>query len=94
MPCGAAAAACNDESSSDSISESNFLLPSMRGFKLASLNITSLVYHIDELRVFLASNRVDVLAINETRLDSNIMDSEVHIPGYEIIRRDRCINGI
>ncbi len=76
-----------------SISESNFLLPSMRGFKLASLNITSLVYHIDELRVFLASNRVDVLAINETRLDSNIMDSEVHIPGYEIIRRDRCING-
>ena len=65
----------------------------MRGLKLASLNITSLVNHIDELRVFLARNRVDVLAINETRLDANIMDSEVYIPGYEIIRRDRCING-
>ena len=93
MPCGATAAACNDEIFSDTVSESNYLLPNTRGFKLASLNITSLVNHIDELRVFIAGNRVDVLAINETGLDSNIIDSEVHIPGYEIIRRDRYING-
>ena len=85
MPCWTTAAASNDEIFSDTISESNYLLTNTRGFKLASLNITSLVNHIDELRVFIFSNRVDVLAINETRLDSNIMDSEVHIPRYEII---------
>ena len=61
MPCGTIAAACNDEIFSDTISESNYLLPNTREFKLASLNITSLVNHIDELRVFIASNRVDVL---------------------------------
>ena len=44
-----------------------FFLPSTRGFKLASLNITSLPKHIDELRVLLADSPVDVLSINETR---------------------------
>ena len=55
---------------------------------MASLNIISLSKHIDELRVFLAANTIDVLAINKTRLDSSIHDREVHIPGYEIVRRD------
>ena len=70
-------------------SDSCTFLPSKRGFKMASLNITSLPKHIDELRVFLAASTIDILAINETRLDSSIHDNEVHIPGYEIVRRDR-----
>ena len=41
----------------------------VRGFKLANLNITSLPNHIDELRVLLADKPIDVLSINETRLD-------------------------
>ena len=55
--------------------------------------ITSLPKHIDELRVFLAASTIDILAINETRLDSSIHDNEVHIPDYEIVRRDRSFNG-
>ena len=31
----------------------------------------------------------DILTLNETRLDSSILDSEVQIPGYDIIRSDR-----
>ena len=31
--------------------------------------------------------------LNETRLDSTVSDSEVHIHGYEIVRRDRDSNG-
>ena len=69
------------------------ILPSSRGFKLVNLNITSLVKHIDELRILLADTPVDVLSINETRLDDSVKDSDVYIPGYEIIRRDREING-
>ena len=78
---------------SDPPRESNFFLPKSRGFKLALLNITSLIKHIDELRILLDSNPVDVLAINETRLDSTINDCEVYISGYDIIRRDRNVNG-
>ena len=56
---------------------------------MASLNFTCLPKHIDELRDFLAASTIDILAINETRLDSSIHDNEVHIPGYEIVRRNR-----
>lgn len=62
-------------------------------FKLASLNINSLLAHIEELRVLLADLPIDVLAINETKLDSAVNDNEVYIPGYEIIRSDRYFNG-
>jgi exonuclease III len=35
----------------------------------------------------------DILAINETKLDSSISDSEIYIHGYTIIRKDRNRNG-
>ena len=60
---------------------------------MASLNTARLPKHIDELRVFLADGIIDILVINETRLDSSIHDNEVHILGYEIVRRDRSFNG-
>ena len=70
----------------------NFL-PAKRGFKMACLNINSLVKHVDELRVLLAEFSIDILAINETKLDESINSSELHISGYEFIRRDRNRNG-
>jgi hypothetical protein len=36
---------------------------------------------------------IDIISINETKLDSSIKDNEVCIPGYEIVRKDRKING-
>ena len=71
----------------------NNLLPTKRGFKMASLNITSLTKHIDELRILLANYPLDVISINETRLDQGILNSEIYIPGYKIVRRDRNRNG-
>jgi exonuclease III len=58
---------------------------------MASLNINSLVAHIDELRVYV--NKIDIMYINETKLDSSVKDHEVCLPGYAIIRRNRSING-
>ena len=75
-----------------SLNRLNLILPK-RSEEISIKNITSLVKHIDELRVFLASNEIDVLAINETRLDATISDNEVHIHGYEIVRRDRKLSG-
>ena len=55
--------------------------------------MTSFPNHIDELRVLLADKPIDVLSINETRLDDLVADSDVYISRYEIVRRDRSING-
>ena len=87
------AAGKNNVMEENSNYSSSAFLPSMRGFKLASLNIASLPKHIDELRVLLSDNPLDILSINETRLDDSVSDDEVYIPGYDIIRRDREHNG-
>ena len=60
---------------------------------IACLNINSLVAHIDELRIFIDSEKIDILCINETKLDQTISDHEVCLPGFDIIRRDRSVNG-
>ena len=46
---------------------------------MAALNVRSLIKHIDELRILLAASPIDVLAINESWLDSSICDNEVSI---------------
>ena len=77
-----------------SVSEPSSLLPSRHGFKLASLNINKLTTHIDELRILLAYNEIDVLSINETKLNETITDNDVNIPGYTIVRRDRIFETV
>ena len=56
-----------------------------KGLVMASLNVNSLLAHIDELKIFTSANEIDVLIINETKLDSTIENQEVNLPGYEII---------
>jgi len=38
-------------------------------------------------------SKIDILAINEWKLDDTINDQEVYITGFKIVRRDRQING-
>ena len=64
-----------------------------RGLKIASLNVNSLRKHIDEIRTMLGNYLFDVFAINESKIDSTILDSEINIPGYNIIRKDRNTHG-
>ena len=65
----------------------------MRGFKIAFLNICSLTCHYDELCVFMEDRAIDILGLNETRLDNTIADSQIDIEGYDILRRDRIRKG-
>ena len=71
----------------------NLNIPCHRGLTMANLNINSLVRHIDELRIFMSSTKIDILCINETKCDSSISDHEVCLPGFELVRRDRSVNG-
>ena len=45
------------------------------------------------VRIFVTDSKIDRLAINETKLDSSIGDSEISLPGFEVVRRDRPVNG-
>ena len=40
----------------------------------------------------MSSSKLDVLAINETELDSYISDSEINLPVFDVARRDRTVN--
>ena len=60
---------------------------------MACLNINGLLCHADNLRLFLSTTNIDILAVNETKLDNSILNDEVHIPGFDIVRKDRAVNG-
>ena len=61
----------------------------MRGLKIVTFNIVSLLKHIDELQIAVAHNKIDILAINGTRLDSTISDKSIALSGYKVFRKDR-----
>ena len=57
------------------------------------MNINSLLKQIDELRVLLANSSIDILAINESKIDDSIHDNEINIVGYIMVRNDRNRSG-
>lgn len=60
---------------------------------MAALNIASLPKYIDELRNYMTSRPIDILAINETRLDFSFPNTAISIPGYSLERMDCNRNG-
>ena len=56
---------------------------------MANLNINSLLKSIDQLRIIMQNSSIDILAINETKIDHSVSDDEISIPGYYHIRKDR-----
>ena len=69
------------------------IYPNFKGFTIGQLNITSLIKHIEELRIFINKTSFDLVCINETRLDQTIKNSEVELQGYDLVRRDRNRHG-
>ena len=74
-------------------STNNNCIPSKGGFKLPSLNVNKLLTHIDEIRILLVDKCLDVLAIQETKLDVSNKNSHFFICGYKLIRRERLRDG-
>ena len=64
-----------------------------RGLHFCHLNINSLLSKIDELRDIINYIRPAILDITESKLDSSVMNAEVSIKGYSIIRNDRNRSG-
>jgi hypothetical protein len=51
-------------------------IPYNRGMVMATLDISSLIAHIDELRAYINISKIDIMRINETTLDSSVKDHE------------------
>lgn len=57
--------------------------------RIAHINVRSLTQNFNNFRQHVLSNDLDVVAVSETWLGDNILDTAVHLDGYSIIRRDR-----
>ena len=64
-----------------------------KGLRIFHLNIHSLRYKLDELRLFCDKHKPHILALNETWLDESFTDEELSLQGYNIMRRDRNRDG-
>ena len=85
----------NDDISGDSTGLSDdsvsFLVSDALG--LFYCNSRSLLPKIDELRCIAATTTPNIIAVVETWLDSDILESELTIPGYIMFRNDRSRHG-
>ena len=68
-------------------------MKSNKEFKMANLNINSLLKYIDELILRnYGKTPFDILSINEAKIDHRVSGSEISIAGYNIVRKDRNIH--
>ena len=64
-----------------------------RGLHFVHININSLLPKIDEIRSFAQQTNVSVIGITETKLDNSVLDAEIKIDGYDLMRWDRNRHG-
>ena len=64
-----------------------------RGLHLIHLNINSLLPKIDELRDTAKRTKAAVIGISESKLDSTVLDPDIYIDDYEMLRFDRNRHG-
>ena len=49
--------------------------------QIHSLNIFHMMTHFDELKLFIETNKPDIIVISEYKLDKTINDCDIHVPG-------------
>ena len=64
-----------------------------RGLLFLGLNIRSLLPKLSEVKLLVLKTNASVLCLSETWLDHSITDSEISIPSYSIVRKDRDRHG-
>ncbi|CAB4018277.1 Hypothetical predicted protein, partial [Paramuricea clavata] len=81
----------NDTASAHLTKKSDNSLSTLPGLKLVPLNIRSLKNnaHFLELRKFTKFNKIDVLTVSETWLNTSVTNKEIEIEGYKLHRLNR-----
>ena len=62
------------------------------GIRVTFANVRSIRSKIDDLSQLIKASYPDLIALAETWLSSDILDSEISIPGYSLARADRLGN--
>ena len=58
------------------------------GLNIGHINMCSILRKMDQLSFIMNELQVDILGISETKLNSTVNDYELHIDGYDLIRKD------
>ena len=66
---------------------------SSNSISIMYFNCRSIVPKFDELVCLCSANKPSIVCLTETWLCSDILDSELHIPNYTIVRQDRNRHG-
>src|SRR5580698_878275 len=61
-------------------------------YKCLYFNARSLVNKIKELELLVKSENADIIGVTETWLNTNILDSEMSMEGYSLLRKDMSDN--
>ena len=64
-----------------------------RGLHFIHLNISSLLPKIEELRIIAKSTNAAIIGISESKLDESVLELEIEIDDYKILRCDRNRHG-
>ena len=64
-----------------------------RGLHFIHLNINNLLSKIEELRYIAKPTNAAIIGICESKLDTPVLDPELSIDNYKILRCDRNIQG-
>ena len=64
-----------------------------RGLHFIHLNINSLLPKIEELRIIAKSANAVIIGISESKLDESVLEPEIQIDNYKILRCDRSRQG-
>ena len=60
-----------------------------KGLNVVHLNIRSIIYKLDQIKMIISQAKIDILCLTESWLNPNITDLEPSIEGYKIFRQDR-----
>ena len=67
--------------------------PDKNDLKVLYYNVRSIVYKIDELSTNYSLYCPDIVCITETWLNEDVLDSEICIPNYQLVRLDQDRHG-
>ncbi len=93
--CTACSEDCAADAGSDSITAAKeftdyipFYVNNRKNIKYCHLNINSLRHKFEPLGNVLRENLIDVLSLQETKVDDSFPRSQFHVPGFKFYRKD------
>ena len=75
------------------IEETNYDAFKQRGLHFIHLNVNSILPKINELRLIAHNTKASIIGLSESKLDDTVLDDEISIDGYNLLRADRSRHG-